>query len=87
MSAYQEARDYGETVVTVNISETMGRCPKCRRPGLDAVWRKLRDGSVQCWAECRECGGPVVAGGSLPKGSGPMEVETRILERIQGARA
>ncbi len=36
---YQEARDYGEAVVTVNIRETMGRFPKCRRPGLDAVWR------------------------------------------------
>lgn len=81
---YQEAREYGDKVITVTVGETMARCPKCRRSGMDAVWRRLGDG-IQVWGECQSCDGRV-AGGMLPKGAGPLEAETRIIEKAQEAR-
>ena len=81
MSPYQQAREYGTESITVWITETMARCPKCKRSAMDAAWRKLGDG-VQCWGECRECG-TGLAGGMLPKGASAIEVETRIIERAQ----
>ena len=29
MTSYTEAREYGDQVLTVNISETSARCPNC----------------------------------------------------------
>lgn len=85
MTSYEDVRRFGDMDVPVRVVSTGARCPSCRRYGLDAVYRKLRDKRVQCWGECPSCRGSVV-GGTLPAGSGDMEVETRVMENAQGGK-
>lgn len=85
MTSFENVRRFGDVDVSVRVIATGGRCPACRRYGLDAVYRKMKDKRVQCWGECPSCHASVVGGG-LPAGSGDMEVETRILESAQAGR-
>ncbi len=82
MTSSEEDRVFGDRAYKARSMPTGARCPSCRRYGMTAVWRRLKDRTVQCWGECPSCKG-TMPGGTLPAGSGEMEVETRILERAQ----
>ena len=88
MTSYTEAREYGDQVLTVNISETSARCPNCGRPTMLACWRKLRNGVEGArwavWGECSECGETVGCGSSPSMSS--MEAETRVIEVASSKR-
>ena len=88
MTTWQEAREYGESVLTVSVSETSARCPRCGVPSMRACWRKLRNGvdgaRWMVWGECPECGEAVECG-SRPAMSA-MEAETLVVERAARKR-
>ena len=88
MTTWQEAREYGESVLTVSVSETSARCPACGMPSMRACWRKLRNGvdgaRWAVWGECSECEETVECG-SRPTMSA-MEAETLVVERAARRR-
>jgi len=82
---FDSVRMFGDMEVPVRVIATGGRCPSCRRYGIEAVYRRLKDRTVQCWGECPSCKARIV-GGPLPAGSGDMEVETLVIESAQAGR-